>query len=91
MTKIGADYSNEMLSSYLDGSCTPLEQMIIKGCENQEDIQEILDITNGYKEVDTNLEFNDIDISDTIDNYLKPYEDYKELKTSLEKQSDLIK
>lgn len=91
MTNVDTEYSNEMLAAYLDGISTPIEDSIIKDCENNEDIQEVIDITNGYKDINASLEFNHIDIGETIDNFLKPFNDYKELKTSFENKSDLIK
>lgn len=84
------DLSDEMLASYIDGTCSPIENSIVSQYLNDESIREVLDITNEMpSDVDLN-EFDSIDITDKIDHFMKPFEEYSELKHDLDNKRNNI-
>lgn len=79
MTNINDYISDEMLAAYIDGKSTPLENMIIEQNLNNENIRETIELSSEYNDFDAINSVEPIDISQTIDTYLKPFEDYKDL------------
>ncbi len=79
MTNINNYISDEMLAAYIDGKSTPLENMIIEQNLNNENIRETIELSSEYNDFDAINSVEPIDISQTIDTYLKPFEDYKDL------------
>lgn len=79
MTNINDYISDEMLAAYIDGKSTPLENMIIEQNLNNENIRETIELSSEYNDFDAINSVEPIDISPTIDTYLKPFEDYKDL------------
>lgn len=90
MTNMNDHISDEMLSAYIDGTSTPLENMIIEQQLNDENIHEAIELASEYNEIDTMNSVESIDISKTIDDYLKPFEEYKDLKEDIESGSEDI-
>lgn len=83
------DYiSDEMLAAYIEGTSTPLENMIIEQQLNDENIRETIEIASEYDESDVMDNIEAIDISKTIDDYLKPFDDFKELKKDIDNGSE---
>lgn len=93
MTNMNDYISDEMLAAYIEGTSTPLENMIIEQQLNDENIRETIEIASEYDEADVMDNIEAIDISKTIDDYLKPFEDFKELKDNIdngEKLDDIL-
>lgn len=88
------DYiSDEMLAAYIEGTSTPLENMIIEQQLDDENLRETIEIASEYEETDVMDNIEAIDITKTIDDYLKPFEDFKELKDNIdngEKLDDIL-
>lgn len=79
------DYiSDEMLAAYIDGTSTPLENMLIEQQLNDENIRETIELASEINEADIMEGIESIDISKTIDDFLKPFEDFKELKEDID-------
>jgi hypothetical protein len=78
------DYiSDEMLAAYIDGTGTPLEKQIVELQLNEENIRETIELASEFNEGEAMDNMPPIDISRTIDCFLKPFEEYKELKKDL--------
>ena len=93
MTNMNDYISDEMLAAYIEGTSTPLENMIIEQQLNDENIRETIEIASEYDEADVMDNIEAIDISKTIDDYFKPFEDFKELKDNIdngEKLDDIL-
>lgn len=93
MTNMNDYISDEMLAAYIEGTSTPLENMIIEQQLNDENIRETIEIASEYDEADVMDNIEAIDITKTIDDYLKPFEDFKELKDNIdtgEKLDDIL-
>jgi hypothetical protein len=83
------DYiSDEMLAAYIEGTSTPLENMIIEQQLDDEKLRETIEIASEYDEADVMDNIEAIDISKTIDDYLKPFDDFKELKKDIDNGSE---
>lgn len=50
MDNIDNFISDEMLAAYIDGNAIPIERNIIEKFENNDNIQELIDITNNVKD-----------------------------------------
>ena len=87
MTNMNDYISDEMLAAYIEGTSTPLENMIIEQQLNDENIRETIEIASEYDEADVMDNIEAIDISKTIDDYLKPFDDFKELKKDIDNGS----
>lgn len=82
------DYiSDEMLAAYIEGTSTPLENMIIEQQLDDEKLRETIEIASEYEETDVMDNIEAIDITKTIDDYLKPFEDFKGLKEDIDEGS----
>lgn len=82
------DYiSDDMLAAYIDGTSTPLENMLIEQQLNDENIRETIELASEINEADIMEGIESIDISKTIDDFLKPFEDFKELKEDIDNGS----
>ena len=79
MTDVNDYISDEMLAAYIDGTSTRLENMIIDQNLNNEDFQEAIELSADYNDFNAINSVESIDISKTIDDYLKPFEDYRDL------------
>lgn len=93
MTNMNDYISDEMLAAYIEGTSTPLENMIIEQQLNDENIRETIEIASDYEQADVMDSIEAIDITKTIDDYLKPFEDFKELKDNIdngEKLDDIL-
>ena len=93
MTNMNDYISDEMLAAYIEGTSTPLENMIIEQQLNDENIRETIEIASDYEQADVMDNIEAIDITKTIDDYLKPFEDFKELKDNIdngEKLDDIL-
>ena len=93
MTNMNDYISDEMLAAYIDGTSTPLENMIIEQQLDDENLRETIEIASEYEETDVMDNIEAIDITKTIDDYLKPFEDFKELKDNIdngEKLDDIL-
>ena len=93
MTNMNDYISDEMLAAYIDGTSTPLENMIIEQQLDDEKLRETIEIASEYEETDVMDNIEAIDITKTIDDYLKPFEDFKELKDNIdngEKLDDIL-
>lgn len=88
MTNMNDSISDEMLAAYIEGTSTPLENMIIEQQLNDENIRETIEIASEYDEADVMDNIEAIDISKTIDDYLKPFDDFKELKNDIDNGSE---
>lgn len=88
MTNMNDYISDEMLAAYIEGTSTPLENMIIEQQLNDENIRETIEIASEYDEADVMDNIEAIDISKTIDDYLKPFDDFKELKKDVDNGSE---
>lgn len=88
MTNMNDYISDEMLAAYIEGTSTPLENMIIEQQLNDENIRETIEIASEYDEADVMDNIEAIDISKTIDDYLKPFDDFKELKNGIDNGSE---
>lgn len=88
MTNMNDHISDEMLAAYIEGTSTPLENMIIEQQLNDENIRETIEIASEYDEADVMDNIEAIDISKTIDDYLKPFDDFKELKKDIDNGSE---
>ena len=88
MTNMNDYISDEMLAAYIEGTSTPLENMIIEQQLNDENIRETIEIASEYDEADVMDNIEAIDISKTIDDYLKPFDDFKELKNDIDNGSE---
>lgn len=87
MTNMNDYISDEMLAAYIDGTSTPLENMLIEQQLNDENIRETIELASEINEADIMEGIESIDISKTIDNFLKPFEDFKELKEDIDNGS----
>lgn len=87
MTNMNDYISDEMLAAYIDGTSTPLENMIIEQQLNDENIRETIELASEFNEADIMESIESIDISKTIDDFLKPFEDFKELKGDVDNGS----
>lgn len=76
--------SDEMYAAYIDGNCSPLEEMIIKASIQDESVAEVLELSNDCKNLEymNNLEL--LDISGIVDDFTRPLRDYDELKGNIE-------
>ena len=93
MTNMNDHISDEMLAAYIEGTSTPLENMIIEQQLDDENLRETIEIASEYEETDVMDNIEAIDITKTIDDYLKPFEDFKELKDNIcngEKLDDIL-
>lgn len=93
MTNMNDYISDEMLAAYIEGTSTPLENMIIEQQLDDENLRETIEIASEYEETDVIDNIEAIDITKTIDDYLKPFEDFKELKDNIdngEKLDDIL-
>lgn len=93
MTNMNDYISDEMLAAYIEGTSTPLENMIIEQQLDDENLRETIEIASEYEETDVMDNIEAIDITKTIDDYLKPFEDFKELKDNIdngEKLDDIL-
>ena len=88
MTNMNDYISDEMLAAYIEGTSTPLENMINEQQLNDENIRETIEIASEYDEADVMDNIEAIDISKTIDDYLKPFDDFKELKKDIDNGSE---
>lgn len=88
MTNPNEYISDEMLAAYIDGTSTPLENMIIEQHLNDESLRETIELASEYDEMEMMNTIEPIDISKTIDDYLKPFEDYKDLKDDIDSASE---
>lgn len=88
MTNMNDYISDEMLAAYIEGTSTPLENMIIEQQLNDENIRETIEIASEYDESDVMDNIEAIDISKTIDDYLMPFDDFKELKKDIDNGSE---
>ena len=88
MTNMNDYISDEMLAAYIEGTSTPLENMILEQQLNDENIRETIEIASEYDEADVMDNIEAIDISKTIDDYLKPFDDFKELKKDRDNGSE---
>lgn len=88
MTNMNDYISDEMLAAYIEGTSTPLENMIIEQQLNDENIRETIEIASEYDEADVIDNIEAIDISKTIDDYIKPFDDFKELKKDIDNGSE---
>lgn len=84
MTNMNDYISDEMLAAYIEGTSTPLENMIIEQQLDDEKLRETIEIASEYEETDVMDNIEAIDITKTIDDYLKPFEDFKELKDNID-------
>lgn len=93
MTNMNDYISDEMLAAYIEGTSSPLENMIIEQQLDDEKLRETIEIASEYEETDVMDNIEAIDITKTIDDYLKPFEDFKELKDNIdngEKLDDIL-
>lgn len=93
MTNMNDYISDEMLAAYIEGTSTPLENMIIEQQLDDENLRETIEIASEYEETDVMDNIEAIDITKTIDDYLKPFEEFKELKDNIdngEKFDDIL-
>lgn len=93
MTSMNDYISDEMLAAYIEGTSTPLENIIIEQQLDDEDIRETIEIASEYDEADILDNIEAIDMSKIIDDYLKPFDEYKELKDNIdnkEKMDDIL-
>ena len=93
MTNMNDYISDEMLAAYIEGTSTPLENMIIEQQLDDEKLREAIEIASEYEGTDVMDNIEAIDITKTIDDYLKPFEDFKELKDNIdngEKLDDIL-
>ncbi len=93
MTNMNDYISDEMLAAYIEGTSTPLENMIIEQQLDDENLRKTIEIASEYEETDVMDNIEAIDITKTIDDYLKPFEDFKELKDNIdngEKLDDIL-
>ena len=88
MTNMNDYISDEMLAAYIEGTSTPLENMIIEQQLDDEKLRETIEIASEYEETDVMDNIEAIDISKTIDDYLKPFDDFKELKKDIDNGSE---
>ena len=87
MTNMNDYISDDMLAAYIDGTSTPLENMLIEQQLNDENIRETIELASEINEADIMEGIESIDISKTIDDFLKPFEDFKELKEDIDNGS----
>ena len=88
MTNMNDYISDEMLAAYIEGTSTPLENMIIEQQLDDEKLRETIEIASEYDAADVMDNIEAIDISKTIDDYLKPFDDFKELKKDIDNGSE---
>ena len=90
MTNINNYISDEMLAAYIDGTCTPLENTLVEQQLCDENIQEVIDLVSDSANQDFMQNVEPIDFASTIDNYLKPIEEYQELKADVDRGPDVM-
>lgn len=84
MTNINDHISDEMLAAYIDGTSTPLESTLVEQQLSDENIQEVIDLVSDSADLDFMQNVEPIDFTSMIDNYLKPIEEYQELKADID-------
>lgn len=90
MTNINDYISDEMLAAYIDGTSTPLESTLVEQQLSDENIQEVIDLVSDSADQDCMQNVEPIDFTSMIDNYLKPIEEYQELKADIDSSPDDI-
>ena len=90
MTNINDYISDEMLAAYIDGTSTPLESTLVEQQLSNENIQEVIDLVSDSADQDFMQNVEPIDFTSMIDNYLKPIEEYQELKADIDSSPDDI-
>lgn len=90
MTNINDYISDEMLAAYIDGTSTPLESTLVEQQLSDENIQEVIDLVSDSADLDFMQNVEPIDFTSMIDNYLKPIEEYQELKADIDGSPDDI-
>lgn len=90
MTNINDYISDEMLAAYIDGTSTPLESTLVEQQLSDENIQEVIDLVSDSADQDFMQNVEPIDFTSMIDNYLKPIEEYQELKADIDSSPDDI-
>lgn len=90
MTNINDYISDEMLAAYIDGTSTPLESTLVEQQLSDENIQEVIDLVSDAADQDFIQNVEPINFTSMIDNYLKPIEEYQELKANIDSSPDDI-
>jgi len=90
MTNMNDYISDEMLAAYIDGTSTPLENMIIEQQLNDENLRETIELASECNDLELINHVESIDISKAIDDYLKPFEDFNELKENIDNGSEEV-
>lgn len=90
MTNINDYISDEMLAAYIDGTSTPLESTLVEQQLSDENIQEVIDLVSDSADLDFIQNVEPLDFTSMIDNYLKPIEEYQELKADIDSSPDDI-
>lgn len=80
--------SDEMFASYLDGNSTPLENIIIGEAISDESLMEISELAADCSNPDLMDKVEPLPIDDIIDDFIKPFKDYQELKSDLDTPID---
>lgn len=75
---------DEMYAAYIDGNCNPLEEMIINSSISNESVAEVLELSNDCKEFERMNDFEPLDISSIVEDFIRPLRDYEELKRNIE-------
>ena len=88
MTNTNDYISDEMLAAYIDGTSTPLENTLVEQQLSDENIQEVIDLVSDSADQDFMQNVEPIDFASMIDNYLKPIEEYQELKADVDRGPD---
>lgn len=90
MTNINDYISDEMLAAYIDGTSTPLESTLVEQQLSDGNIQEVIDLVSDSADLDFIQNVEPLDFTSMIDNYLKPIEEYQELKADIDSSPDDI-
>lgn len=76
--------SDEMYAAYIDGTCNPLEKMIIKASISYDSVAEVLELSNDCKGLECLNDFELLNISSIVEDFTRPLRDYDELKSKIE-------
>lgn len=76
--------SDEMFAAYIDGNSTPIENILVTDFLSNESALEILDLSEDCKNGELLASIEPLVISDIVDDFVRPFKDYDELKGSID-------
>lgn len=83
MDKKNHRISDELLASFIDGTCSPLEKSIVDNQMCNEELLEVLEISSDCINEKVISSIDPIDMHSVIDKYMTSVEQFSELKSAL--------